>query len=89
MVIVKLFFLILYLFSFLFKRKKNLWLFGSETGFDGNPKYLYLYILEKHPEICVIWISKRKEECLKLQKLGLKSYYSYSLKGLYLSLIHI
>lgn len=86
MVIVKLFFLILYAFSFLFKRKKNLWLFGSETGFDGNPKYLYLYILEKHPEICAIWISKRKEECLKLQNRGFKSYYSYSLKGLYFSL---
>ena len=79
--------LILYAFSFLSIRNKHLWAFGSASSFSGNSKYLLQYVIEHHPEIMSCWITKRKEEVSILRNKGINAYYTYSIKGIYYSLI--
>ena len=43
-----------------FPRKKKLWAFGATGGFRDNPKYLYYEVIEKHPEIEPVWITRPK-----------------------------
>lgn len=69
------------------KRDPNTWVFGSFNGFDDNPKYLYLYMLQKHPEIRVIWISKDKNSVKKAKESGGEAYSLNSFKGIYYALI--
>jgi len=79
---------ILLLVSYLIPKKKTVWLFGSNGGsFNGNAKYLFLYICENYPEIKAIWISKNKNTVQFLKDKNLTSYYKLSLKGLFYSLI--
>ena len=76
----------IYWFSFLFPRKKNIWLFGSTFGrrFADNPRYAYLYINQFHKEdVRAIWISHNREVVEMLQKEGLEAYYYHSLKGIF------
>lgn len=75
--------LFLYALSFLSNRSKRIWVFGSETGYNGNSKYLLQYIKENHKEIDAFWITKRKQECIQLREKDINAYYSYSLKGIY------
>lgn len=69
-------------------RQKNLWVFGAWNGqkFSDNPKYIFLEMLEKHPDIRVIWIVKSKLLLQQLQAQGLPAIYAYSLKGLWLQI---
>ena len=83
--IAKFFALILLLLSYLFPRSKRIWVYGSNMGFAGNAKYLYIHTSTKE-DIKSIWIGT-KEEADQIRKLGLVSYYKYSLKGLFYSLI--
>lgn len=87
MIIVKFFCLLLYVISYLIPRNKNVWLFGSETGFDGNTKYFLVYVSENHKNVRPIWVSKRKPEIAAIREKGYEAYYSFSIKGLYYSLI--
>lgn len=68
-------------------RRKNIWLFGSETGFDGNTKYFLIDVCERHKNIRAIWISKRKWEIPAIREKGYEAYYSFSIKGLFYSLV--
>lgn len=83
--IIKIFALFLFYFSYLFPRKKNRWLFGEAHGFNNNSKYLYLDIIENHPEIDPIWIGEKRTVRM-LRAMGLPAFYRYSLKGIYLCL---
>lgn len=85
LVVPKLFLLVVYYLTFLFPRKKNQWLFGEANGFNNNSKYLFLEILEKHPEIKAYWIGNRKLT-QKLKTYGLPAVSKYSLKGIWLCL---
>lgn len=72
----------------LIPRDKKKWVFGSGVGmnFSDNAKYMFLYC-SSLSEIKSYWISKNKSLVSELQNLGLRSYYKYSVKGLWLSLI--
>lgn len=78
--------LIIYILSFLFPRNRSIWAFGSETGFDGNSKYFMIDVVEHHPSIRPIWITKRRKEIQSLKQKGLEAYYSFSIKGIIMSL---
>lgn len=79
---------VLWLFSFLFIRKKNRWCFGSQSGFSAsNTKYLYYQILKEHPEISAAWISPKKDTTYEtLKAKGLPVFYKWSLEGLWFCL---
>ena len=64
-------------------RKKNLWIFGAWYGkkYSDNSKYLYEYVLEHHPEIDAIWITKSTDVFSRLKSEGKKVYLSNSLGG--------
>ncbi|MCX7986904.1 MAG: CDP-glycerol glycerophosphotransferase family protein [Bacteroidales bacterium] len=73
---------IIYIFSFLFVRNKNKWVFGSYGGFNDNSKYLFLYIIKNHPKIKAIWIYEKKHS-QQFINFPFKAYYQWSIKGLY------
>ena len=70
--------LILYFFSGLKSKKKNLWGFGSLAGqeFRGNSKYLYKYLEKNHKDIEIYWLAKSVEENTKLREQGINSIYA-------------
>lgn len=74
--------LIIYLISHLFPRKRQRWLFGEAHGFNNNSKYLFLEVVEKHPEIEAIWIGDRLTVRMLREK-HLPAYYRYSPKGIF------
>ena len=47
-------------------KRKN-WVFGV-TDFIGNPKWLYLYLKEKHPEISTTWIADNEDRLNKIKE---------------------
>lgn len=74
-----------YWLSFLFPRKKAIWLFGSTFGrrFADNPRYFYLYVSQHDTSIRPIWISHDKELVAFLQGEGYEAYYYHSWKGIF------
>ncbi len=71
--------------SRLFPRKKSQWVFGGATGFNNNSKYLFIEVVENHPEVKAYWIGDRKNTAL-VRQLGYQAFYRFSLKGLWLCL---
>lgn len=61
--------------------KKN-WVFGV-TDFIGNPKWLYLYLKEKHPEISITWISDSEEKSNQIKEAypDVKVFFRESIRG--------
>lgn len=84
----QLLFLPVYWLSFLFPRKKTIWLFGSTFGrrFADNPRYFYLYVSQHDTSIRPIWISHDKELVAFLQGEGYEAYYYHSWKGIFYAL---
>ena len=77
----------LYLISKFVKRDANLWLFGPmNNAFLDNAKYLFLHVVQNHPEIKVFMVTQKKElkNDLKRQKLPVLD--KWSLKGFYYGL---
>lgn len=74
-----------YHLSRIFPRKESRWLFGGATGFNNNSKYMFLEVVETHPEIDAYWIGDRVNTTL-VRNLGYKAYRRFSLKGLWLCL---
>jgi len=72
----------IYFFSFLTPRKKNRWVFGAGYNFAENPKYLYLEVLKKNPEIEAYWITKERNVYDELVEKKLPVAYIWSLKGI-------
>lgn len=77
---------LLYGFSFLTPRIKNIWIFGTYADFTDNSKYLFIHVAENEPDIKAIWISGKRETVKKIKK-NYTAYYKWSVKGLYYSLI--
>lgn len=73
------------LFSFITPRFRNIWIYGSNMGFVGNAKYMYIHT-STHTKIHSIWIGS-KTDVSHIQSLGLQAYYRYSFKGLLYALI--
>ena len=75
---------LLLLVSYLIPRDKKLWCFGA--SFNGNAKYLYIYMVENMANLyhCV-WIGE-KEDVDQVRHAGLAAYRQWSLKGLYYTL---
>jgi CDP-glycerol glycerophosphotransferase len=86
------FYRIVRIFSYLFPRNKNTWVFiGWHKNTDGeifadNSKYLFLYASQQK-EVKAIWIGKDKKISRELQKNGFSSYYLKTFAGIYYSLI--
>tara|TARA_X000001036_G_C20693004_1_gene810126 strand:- start:6832 stop:7992 length:1161 start_codon:yes stop_codon:yes gene_type:complete len=78
----------IYIFSFLFPRKKNIWIFGDRFGkrYDDNSKFLYEYIIQNEPGIKAIWITDKHEIVSRLRKEGNLCYKRWSLLGIFYSL---
>lgn len=70
--------------SFLVPRKKNKWIFGSNMGYTGNAKHLFIHVLEnKVKDIEAYWITDKKQDVAKLKSIGMPVEYKWSLSGLY------
>ena len=61
--------------------KKN-WVFGV-SDFIGNPKWLYLYLKERHPELSINWIADSEEKVKEIKESNaiVTVYSRESLKG--------
>ena len=82
-------FIPLWILQKLIPRKKSIWIFGAWHGlkFSDNSKSLFLYIVENHPEIEAIWITRNDNVLNELRSKGFKSYKSNSFHGIFKSLI--
>lgn len=69
-------------------KKNNIWVFGSWFGkkFADNPKWLYLHVREKHPNIKCIWITKDMKLLSTLRRDGIDAEYAYSFNGIWLQM---
>ena len=70
--------------SFIMPRSRHKWLFGSNMGFAGNAKYLFIY-LNEHPDegIRPLWIAKNRQELKQMKAMGLEAFRRWSAKGTY------
>src|SRR5699024_5687039 len=78
-----------FILSYLIPRKKNLIVCGGgDAGqFQGNPKYILLYLLKsKNKDLEFYWSSKSKEQRKKLKSLSIPFINPYSLKGFFIIL---
>lgn len=67
-----------------FPRRKNLWVFGSySNSFTDNSKYLYIHILENHPDIEPVWISANANVIGSIRAAGGKAYRRWSVAGIF------
>lgn len=78
----------MYGLSFLFPRKKKIWIFGSTFGsrFADNPRYLYTYLQNKNKIIRPIWITRNKGIYKALKNCNAEVYMTDSLKGYWFAL---
>ena len=81
------FFIPLYWLSWLIPKNKKLWIFGAWFGrrFSDNAKYLFQYVLDNHPEIRAIWLSRSREVIEIIRKHGHEAYMANSFKGILFS----
>ena len=70
--------------SFLVPRNNKIWCFGSR--FNGNTKYLSIYLNEVHTNKRIIWIVE-DDEFEHLKSLGFETYKRWSIKGVWFCLI--
>lgn len=64
-------------------RDKKLWVFACWSGvrYDDNSRYLYEYLLKKHPDITVVWISRSKELAEQLREKGYYAVWNRTIEG--------
>lgn len=43
-------------------RDKKIWIFNSGSAFDGNPKWLFMYIIKHRPDITPYWFCYNKQQ---------------------------
>jgi len=79
---------LIWLFTFLFPRSDNIWVFGYGDcqSFTDNSKYLFLHTHNNDPDIRCVWITKNKDLIEKLDSNGYECYYYYSPRGIYITL---
>lgn len=75
--------ILFYWLSGLVPRCKNRWIFGSySNAFNDNSKYLYIHVVENHPEIDAIWITGNPKVRDKIRTGGGKVLARWSVKGI-------
>lgn len=54
------------------KKEQDLWVFSGfqQTSYMDNTKYLYEYVVENHPEIRAVWLTKNEEIYQQLTEEG-------------------
>lgn len=63
-------------------RRRNRWIFGSySNAFNDNSKYLYIHVVENHPEIDAIWITGNPHVRDTIRAAGGKAFLRWSLEG--------
>jgi CDP-glycerol glycerophosphotransferase (TagB/SpsB family) len=68
-------------------RDRRLWLFGEGFHrFADNSMYLFQYVVENHPEVEAVWITKNVHLARTLQSRGYKAYHHRSLRAMWLGL---
>jgi CDP-glycerol glycerophosphotransferase (TagB/SpsB family) len=77
----------LYFCSGLVPKKENLWVFGCWEGqkFCDNAKHLFLYVIQMHPEIKAVWITKNHKVFNGLKEEGFNVFQSLSIKGIWVA----
>lgn len=87
--IIRFFSLPFLLLGMLIPKDNKLWIFGSFRGVRDidNSWYLFDFITKYVPEIRAIWLTREKKILKKIQNDGGCVYRSYSLKGVYYSLV--
>lgn len=70
-------------------RNENIWIFGAWFGqkYSDNSKSLFEFVKKNDNSVKAIWLTKNNDIKLKLQGEGIKCYHSWSLKGVWYSLI--
>lgn len=63
------------------ERNKKIWLFDGGTSFSGNPKWLFMYMVQNHKEIQCYWISRSDETIKIVKKMGHKAFSYQSREG--------
>ncbi len=82
--IVKVAELSLYGISFCMPRTRMKWVFGSYCGaFVDNSKYLFLHVVQRHPEVKATWVCWKKEQLDYFSERNLPAVYKRSWTGLY------
>lgn len=62
-------------------RDNHIWVFNSGNFFSGNPKWLFLYLIENRPDISVNWLCYTKETLKYVKNLGYHAFLYNSSKG--------
>lgn len=80
--------LLLYWFTQLIPKNKNLWVFGAWFGqqYNDNPKAFFEYINQHQKHIDAIWISKSSAVIKHVRSLGFKAYHEKSIFGMWCQL---
>ena len=78
---------ILFYISGLVPKNEMLWLFGAWEGktYSDNSKYMFEYILNNHPEIKAVWLTKSKKVLSDMRGKGYLCYHKWSIKGIMLA----
>ncbi len=77
----------LYLISKIVKRDERLWLFAPMNhAFLDNAKYLFLHVVQNHPQIKAYFITEKDDLLQQLQKKNLPVVQKWSWKGFYYGL---
>ncbi|MDC9826320.1 CDP-glycerol glycerophosphotransferase family protein [Devosia sp. ZB163] len=71
----------------LLPRNPRLWVFGSSlSDFEGNAKYLFLWMRQNHPEISCVWIARSRQAAAWLRGFGYDAEFRYSLRGMWMAI---
>lgn len=69
-----------YILGYFIPKDKNLWVIANRFGFKDNPRYLFDFIRQNHPEVKAIWITKNKDEVSAAEN----RLYAYDPKAIFL-----
>ncbi len=77
----------MYWIAYIFPRDNNLWVFGGyDNAFEGNAKYLFIYVNTQMKSIKAVWIAKDKSIVSTIKHLGFKSYQKNSVFSFFYTL---
>jgi len=64
-------------------RDADLWVFGARNGlkFEGNAKWLFLYVAQNVPEVTPVWIARRRGIVDELRNAGFEAHLAWEARG--------
>ena len=63
------------------KRNKKIWVFNAGDAFSGNPKWLFLYIVNHRKDITPYWLCYKENMVSYMKERGYKAYLFNSPEG--------